>query len=94
MRKKEKLDFYSFVKYLENINNSFYSHGRNTLERTLEDNSVIKIRGFLYKISKPLTDEQKEYLLKFKNVKLFNSQCQYAPEIKHNAVFIGDKKIF
>lgn len=93
MRAKEKLDFYSFVKYLESINNDFYSSGRNTLERMLEDNSLVKIRGTLYKISKPLTDEQKEYLLGFKNIKLFITQCQYAPEIKHNAVFLGDKKI-
>lgn len=52
-----------------------------------------RIRGTMYKIDRMLTDKEKIELLKFKNVWLFVSQCQYAPEIKRSCVFLGDKCI-
>ena len=53
--------------------------------------SVGGIRGFLYYIDKKLTDEDKDYILSFKNTKLFHVQSQYAPEQKNNVIFLGDK---
>ena len=49
-----------------------------------------KCYGFLYTLESNLTGEQKEKLVKYNNVKLFVSQCQYAPEIKKSAIFIGE----
>ena len=49
------------------------------------------VKGFFYRMDKPLTDEQKAYCLRFQNVSLHISQCEYAPEIRHNVVFLGDK---
>lgn len=49
-----------------------------------------KCYGFLYTLETNLTDEQKEKLIKYNNVQLFISQCQYAPEIKKSAIFIGE----
>lgn len=58
---------------------------------TKEDGT--RIKGTMYKIDRMLTDKEKTELLKFKNVRLFVSQCQYAPEIKRSCVFLGDKCI-
>lgn len=49
------------------------------------------VRGTIYKMCKPLSDEQKEEISRWKNTKLFIAQSQYAPELKRTAVFIGDK---
>lgn len=49
-----------------------------------------KCYGYLYTLESNLTDEQKEKLVKYNNVKLFISECRYAPEIKKSAIFIGE----
>lgn len=52
---------------------------------------VAGIKGYFYRMDKPLTDEQREYVSGFSNVSLHTSTCEYAPEIKHNVVFLADK---
>lgn len=52
--------------------------------------SVDGVRGFLYYIDKKLTNEDKDYILSFRNTKLFYTQPQYAPEQKSNVIFLGD----
>ena len=49
--------------------------------------------GTLYKLCKPLNDAQKTELIKYNNIRLYIAQCQYAPEIKHNALFVADHAI-
>lgn len=50
-------------------------------------------KGTLFILDTTLTDNQKEEILKWKNTELYFSSCQYAPEIRHNALFIADKCI-
>ena len=87
--RKCKIDFETFVEFLEKINNSYYDNYRATLTKK----SGERILGTAYKISKNLTEDNKKFLLSWKNVTLFISQCAYAPEIKNNVVFIADKCI-
>lgn len=84
--KKVKMNEWDFYHFLEGINNSYYSFQRNAIIKEGK-----KIYGTLYKLSRPLSDNDKTELLKWKNIRLFISQCQYAPEIKNNAVFVADK---
>ena len=49
------------------------------------------IRGCFYVCDKPLTDAQRKELEKYNNVDIGSVQYRYAPEIKHDAVFVGDK---
>ena len=80
--------FQTYLHYKEK-RNFYYDSSR----RTLTKKNGEKIKGTLYTLEKPLTDEDKRYLTSWKNVDLFISQSQYAPELKHNAVFIADKCI-
>ncbi len=45
-------------------------------------------------LDKPLTQEQRDELMKFKNVKFAISQSEYAPELKRSVVILFDKCIF
>ena len=87
--KKIKLDYWAFYHFCEERKNFYYDSSR----RTLIKKNGEKIRGTLYTLEKPLTDDDKKFLTSWKNVDLFISQCQYAPEIKYNAVFLADKCI-
>ena len=58
---------------------------------TKTDGTVV--RGILYKLDRMLTDTEKKELEKFGNVRLFVSQCQYAPEIKTSCIFLANKVI-
>lgn len=50
--------------------------------------------GWFYTLSARLTDEKKEELkAKYNNVAFFISESQYAPEIKHNVLFVADNKL-
>ena len=49
------------------------------------------IPGILYFMCDKLTEAQKTDILKYNNTKLFISVCQYAPEIKYNCIFVGNK---
>ena len=52
-----------------------------------------KCHGFLYTISDDITLEERKRLASFSNVEMFVSSCQYAPEIKKSAIFIGNSFI-
>ncbi len=47
--------------------------------------------GWFYWMDKELTDEQKAGVGKYENTRLFISQCEYAPEIRHSVIFVGNK---
>lgn len=51
------------------------------------------VRGCRYVLNNPLTDEQKEYLLQFKNIDFGYAYNKYNPEFKYSTVIIFDKKI-
>ena len=50
-------------------------------------------RGTAYILNNSLTAEQRDFINKFDNVHIGYSRCQYAPEIKHDAVILFDKCI-
>ena len=52
---------------------------------------ITGIRGYFYFCDKPLTDAQRKELEKYDNVDIGSVQYRYAPEIKHDVVFVGDK---
>ena len=81
---KKKLSF------SEMCNRVSYYDYRDT-KITKKDGVVVK--GTLYKLDRMLTDDEKKELVEFGNVRLYVSQCQYAPEIKRSCVFLGDKCI-
>ena len=85
--RKIKLDFHTFCEYLSEIGNDYYDYSNTTVK--LKNGEVI--RGTIYKLSKPLKDEEKEWFMSWKNVKLHLVVSQYAPELKKSAVFIGSK---
>ena len=45
-------------------------------------------------LDKPLTQEQRDELMKFKNVRFSILQSEYAPELKRSVVILFDKCIF
>lgn len=49
------------------------------------------VKGYFYKLERKLTDVNKNFILSYKNTKLFYSRAQYAPEQVSNIIFIGDK---
>jgi hypothetical protein len=86
--KKTKLKEYDFY---TNEGYHYYDFCRMSVNRKRDGK---RIYGTLYKLCKPLKNEEKEALLnKYNNVVLYIAQCQYAPEIKHNAVFVADHTI-
>ena len=82
-RKKIKMDFFDFIHFLDRNNNSYYDC--YSVKFTKKEKVI---RGMLYKLTKPLSDEDKEYLLKWKNIDLYIVSPEYAREIKNNAVII------
>lgn len=48
------------------------------------------VGGYFYHTN-TLSEAQKMRLKQYKNVKLYRTRSQYAPEITHNIVFLGDK---
>lgn len=87
--KKVKMDTWDFFRFLENFKLSYYDFKRTKI--VTKDGRTVY--GTLYTISETLSDGVKAELIKWKNISLFISQCEYAPEIKHNTVFLGDKCI-
>lgn len=47
-----------------------------------------------FMLDKPLTQEQRNELTQFKNVKFAISRSEYAPELKRSVVILFDKCIF
>ena len=85
-RKIDELSFYNWLK--ENRNNSYY----NFMRKAFNINGK-KVYGTMYFTTKALTDNEKADLMEYPNIKLMESKCQYAPEIKNNVVVVMDRKI-
>lgn len=49
------------------------------------------VKGYFYKMEKKLSETDKDFILSYKNTRLFYSRAQYAPEQISNLVFVGDK---
>lgn len=77
-----RLSFREFVDYLNSIGNGYHN-----FSRVKGDNGS----GYRYTLSKPLTDEQKDYLSKYSNVDFGTAQYKYAPEIKYSTVILLDR---
>lgn len=53
-----------------------------------------KEKGYRYTLSKPLTDSQREQVMRYKNVILGGScHYKYAPEIRYETLILMDKCI-
>ena len=50
-------------------------------------------RGTIYHMSAPLSEEDKAFILSWKNTLVTSSRHRYAPEIKDDCIFIADKCI-
>jgi hypothetical protein len=81
---KRKLTFSEMCKSI-----AYYDFFNYSITKT--DGTVV--RGTMYKLDRMLTDTEKKELKKFGNVRLFVSQCQYAPEIKTSCIFLAHKVI-
>ena len=77
-----RLSFREFVDYLNSIGNGYHNFSRVRGD---------KGSGYRYTLSKPLTDEQKDYLSKYSNVDFGTAQYKYAPEIKYSTVILLDR---
>lgn len=73
---------------LEEHNNGFVDYYRSHIQRNGK-----KYYGTVFKLEKPLTDDLKEILTKYSNVRLFKGHAQYAPEIKFAYVMLLDQRI-
>lgn len=80
--KKKKLSFSEMCKML-----SYYDFYDTSITKF----DGRKIYGTMYKIDRMLSDIEKAELLRYDNVSLFVSQCQFAPEIKRSCVFLANK---
>lgn len=49
------------------------------------------VSGMLYHMSRPLTHEEKQEILNYKNTKLSWGCHRYAPELQFDVVFLADK---
>ena len=49
------------------------------------------ISGYLYILCNKLTEGQKQTINSYKNTKISSCCYKYAKEIKHDAVFVGNK---
>lgn len=76
--RKRKLHFDSMVNIFE-----YFSFQRGV--------HTSGVRGTYYFCAKPLTDAQRKELEKYNNVDIGSVQYRYAPEIKYDTVFVGDK---
>ena len=57
------------------------------------NNNDKTIKGVRYRLANRLTQEQKDYILSFKNTIISDCYLKYAPEIKYDVVIILDKCI-
>ena len=64
-------------------NIDYYGFGRFTLPNG--------VRGTYYKLDKPLTKEQHDFVFSFRNTSTGICTTQFAPELKNDIVFIYDK---
>ena len=86
MKKISEFGFYEWLS--SHRDNGYYNYARKGF-----DIAGKKVYGTMYWLEKSLTDEEKAELSEYPNIMLMTSQCQYAPEIKHNVVVVMDRKI-
>ena len=87
MRKKiSEFGFYEWLR--SHRDNAYYNYQRKGFNVNGK-----RVYGTMYWIDKVLTDAEKSELSEYPNIMLLMSQCQYAPEIKHNVVVVMDRKI-
>lgn len=75
--KKIKMQHFDLLNFC-----GFYAESRAKFANT---------KGYLYKMDRLLTDQEKEKILSYKNTLIFTMAPEYAPEMKRSAVFLGDK---
>lgn len=63
--------------------------GYHNFRRVTRTNYYVK--GWLYFMDKRLTDEEKLFVLSFKNTEILHCFKSCAPEIKYDVIFQGDK---
>lgn len=85
--RKIKLNPHDFYNYLSSIGNAFYDDPRMSV---VDKSTGRRVYGTLFKLSKPLSYEEKLFLDSFANTIIMVSQAQYAPELKSSCVWIGD----
>lgn len=85
----EKIDFRELSEYLKQYGNGFYQSVRYKIKQDSKE-----YRGTLFKLCKPITREQKEFLyVNYANVEFFTVKFEYAPEQQVGAIFLADKAI-
>lgn len=53
--------------------------------------TVQGIKGIAYLLCSKLTEDQKKEILSYQNTKITTFQYRWAPEIKHDVIFLGNK---
>ena len=49
------------------------------------------VKGTVFVMCCKLSEKQREEILSYKNTKIGTRQFRYAPEIKHDLIFLGNK---
>lgn len=83
-----KLSVDKLNEFLMSIGNSIIDSNDWSLQRGGEE-----ITGVMFMLDRQLSIQEKQWIDKWSNTKLYYSVCQYAPEIKRQLVFIGDKSL-
>lgn len=87
VRMIEKLNLIGLSDYLNQYGNGFYQSSRYKIKQDSKE-----YRGTLFKLCKPITREQKEFLyVNYANVEFFSVKSEYAPEQQTGAIFLADK---
>ena len=85
----EKLNLVGLSDYLNQYGNGFYQSSRYKIKQDSKE-----YRGTLFKLCKPITHEQKEFLyVNYANVEFFTVKPEYSPEQQTGAIFLADKAI-
>ena len=80
MRRK-KMNFCDLVSRFSYYKYAFYTH------------KGTGVRGCMYWLEKPLTENDKMFVLSWKNTDVLKSCSEYAPEQVHDVIFIAEKCI-
>lgn len=84
--RKRKLSFSVLSNMLATENNGYFKFSRAWYD--LENK---KIPGYMYTLEKQLSDNIKTEINSFDNTIISSCCYRYAPEIKHDCVFLADK---
>ena len=75
----KRLTYNEFVDYLDSIDNGYHAFSKVSGEMG---------SGYRYTLSNKLTQEQKDYLAQYSNVRIGDAKYKYAPEIKYDTVIL------